>query len=251
VRMSACTTTVTGQRTLKVDTATRSGDDYLRRPPAGTSSRPRTMPVVNSVVLADMLTYVMEAATLVREAREESGLSLRALAELSDVSYTTICRIEQGHIDPTTGTLRKLLGALGEELELGRRPAPGGPQLADLTDVWSTDRFRQDQPDWTRLRAFLDYLARHPDMAMAAIRSRPATSKSLFLDNLIAGIAEKIADDAGATRPAWTKRVPKLTDTWESLGTPRMRASAAAATPPQLAARHIVIPEASLWRRAS
>jgi len=201
------------------------------------------------MMLADMLTGVIEAATLIREAREESGLSLRALAVRADVSYTTICRIEQGQIDPTTGTLRKLLGALGEELELGRSAAPGGPQLADLADAWSTDRLGQDQPDWTRLRAFLDYLVRHTQLARSAIRSAPPESGSLFLDNLLAGIAEKIADDAGVTRPAWTKRIPKLSETWESLGTPRIRASAAATTPPQLAARQIVIPEASLWRQ--
>jgi transcriptional regulator with XRE-family HTH domain len=198
-----------------------------------------------------MLTDVRDAATLIREARRESGLSLRGLADRSDVSFTTICRIEKGHIDPTTGTLRKLLGALGEELELGRRPAPGRPQLADLTDAWSTDRFGQDQPDWTKLRAFLDDLARHPELAVSAIHARPAASGSLFLDNLIAGIAEKIADDAGSGRPAWTKTIPQLAETWQSLGTLRMRASAAAATPPQLAARRIVIPEASLWRRPS
>jgi transcriptional regulator with XRE-family HTH domain len=203
------------------------------------------------VVLADMLTSMKGAAALIREAREESGLSLRGLADGSDVSYTTICRIEQGHIDPTTGTLRKLLGALGEELELGRRPAPAGPQLADLTDAWSTDRFGQDQPDWTRLRAFLDHLARRPELAVSAIRAKPAPSATLFLDNLLAGIADKIADDAGSARPAWTKRVPRLVETWHSLGTPRLRAAAVTATPPQLAARRIVIPEASLWRRAS
>ncbi len=73
----------------------------------------------------------------------------------------------------------------------------------------------------------------------------------MFFDNLLAGIAEKVADDAGAPRPAWTKRIPKLSETWESLGTPRTRASAAAATPHQLAARHLVIPEGSLWRNAS
>jgi transcriptional regulator with XRE-family HTH domain len=198
-----------------------------------------------------MLTNVQEAAALIRESRKESGLSLRALAVRADVSYTTICRIEQGKIDPTTGTLRKLLGAMGEELELGRRPFVEGPQLADVADAWSTDRFGQDQPDWTRLRAFLDYLARHPQLARSAIRSAPPKSGSLFFDNLLAGIAEKIADDAGDTRPAWTTRIPNLSEAWESIGTPRIRASAAAATPPQLAARHIVIPEASLWRNAS
>lgn len=199
-------------------------------------------------LLADMLTYVSEAATLLREAREEAGLSLRALAERADVSYTTVFRIEHGQIDPTTGTLAKLLGALGEDLELGRRPRRQGPQLAELVDAWSRDRMGQDQPDWTRLRAFVDHLARHPEDAPEAIRSKPAASGSAFFDNLLAGIAEKVADDVSTPRPAWTKKVSRLAEPWEGFGTPRMRAAAGAATPPQLACRNISIPTSSLWR---
>jgi transcriptional regulator with XRE-family HTH domain len=198
-----------------------------------------------------MLTFMSEASTLIREARAGAGLSLRALADRADVSYTTICRIEHDQIDPTLGTLRKLLNALGEELKLDRRPAPRGPQLADLADAWSTDRSGQDQPDWTRLRAFLDYLARYPELATHAIRSKPPVSGSPFFDNLLAGVSEKIADDASTPRPAWTKRIPELTQKWESLGTPRMQAAAVGATPPQLAARHIFIPGTSLWRHST
>jgi transcriptional regulator with XRE-family HTH domain len=193
---------------------------------------------------------MQDASTLVREAREDAGLSLRVLAERADLSYTTICRIEHGQIDPTWGTLRKLFDALGEELGLERRRLGHRPQLADLTDAWSTDAVGQDQPDWTRLRAFLDGLARRPELAENAVRARPPASGSTFFDNLLAGIAEKIADDGSIPRPAWTKRVPPLSETWECLGTPRMRAAAAASTPRQLAARRIVIPAASLWRNA-
>lgn len=189
-----------------------------------------------------------DAATLIREARTEAGLSLRALADRSDVSFTTISRIEHGHIDPTTGTLRKLLNALGEDLELGRRRVQEGPRLASLADAWSQDRSGQDQPDWTRLRAFLDLLSRRPELGAPVIQAKPSASGSVFFDNLLAAIAEKIADDHDIPRPAWTRRVPTLRQTWESLGTPRMRAAAMAATPPQLAARNIHIPAASLWR---
>ena len=201
-----------------------------------------------SRLLVYKLTAINQAAAFVREAREEAGLSLRALAARSDVSYPTICRIENGHLDPTTGTLRKLLGALGEDLELARRPATPGPQLAELADAWERDRSGQDQPLWPRLRAFLDHLAQHPELAASAIRATPPPSGSIFFDNLLAGIAEKVAADTGTARPAWTKRVPVLPDTWEALGTPRTRAAAAAATPSQLAARRIMIPASSLWR---
>ncbi|MGC8514067.1 MAG: helix-turn-helix domain-containing protein [Acidimicrobiales bacterium] len=191
-----------------------------------------------------------DAATLVRQARRDAGLSLRALAERADVCFTTVFRIEHGQLDPTTGTLRKLLGALGQELELGRSTSAQGPLLADLSDAWSTDRAGQDQPDWTRLRAFLDYLARHPGESAQAVRSTPPPSGSAFFDNLLAGIAEKVSDDSGTPRPAWTKKIPPLAVAWEGFATPRMRAAAAAATPSQLACRKVLVPAASLWRRA-
>ena len=197
-----------------------------------------------------MLTLVNEAAVLIRDARREAGLSQRALSFRADVSYTTICRIERGRIDPTIGTVQKVLSALGHELEFSLRPSPYIPQLGELTDAWSTDRSGQEQPDWTRLRAFLDYLARNPQLSEAAIRARIPSSGSTFIDNLLAGVAEKVADDAGASRPAWTKHIGVLQEVWRGMGTPRMRESAEATTPPQLAARNIFIPVASLWRPA-
>src|SRR5579863_7354645 len=151
-----------------------------------------------------MLTTMTEPGTLIREAREDAGLSLRALADRADVSFTTINRIELGQIDPTIGTLRKVLSALGENLNLARQPAPEVPQLAALAGAWTTYLLGRPQPDWTRLRTFLDYLARHNEIAALAIRAKPPASGSEFFDNLLAGIAEKVADDAKARRPAWT-----------------------------------------------
>ncbi len=203
------------------------------------------------LLLASMLTSMNEAATLIKEARRDARLSMRALADRADVSFTTICRIENDQIDPTLGTLRKLLGAVGEDLDLTRCRGPETPQLAALYDAWSPDLLGDPQPDWTRLRAFLDYLTRHNDLAPGAIRARPAPSGSAFFDNLLAGIAEKVADDAKESRPAWTKRVAELTEPWAADGTPRTLAAAAATTPPQLAARRITLSASSLWRGAA
>jgi hypothetical protein len=122
------------------------------------------------------------------------------------------------------------------------------PSLASLAGAWSVTRDERGEPDWTRLRAFLDYLKRHPEQAPAAIEVAPVASGLHLLDNLLAGIAEKVADDAGAPRPTWTQEVTPLHEPWEGLGTPRMRAANAVAAPPQLVARNILIPAASLWR---
>jgi transcriptional regulator with XRE-family HTH domain len=161
---------------------------------------------------------VTDAASLVRKARSDAGLSLRALAERADVSFTTVFRIEHGQLDPTTGTLQKLLGALGQELELGRSTSERAPQLTELSDAWSTDRAGQDQPDWTRLRAFLDHLDRHPEESARAVRSKPPASGSAFFDNLLAGIAEKVSDDGATPRPAWTKKPPVRSPAQRSSG---------------------------------
>ena len=57
-----------------------------------------------------------EAQTLVAEARRAAGLSLRELARLAGVSFTTISRIEAAEMDPTLGTLRRILEAAGSGL---------------------------------------------------------------------------------------------------------------------------------------
>lgn len=195
-----------------------------------------------------MLTTVEStAAELVRNARAEAGLSMRDLAARAAVSYTTVCRIERGQVDPTVSTLRKLLLAMGEDLRFTRTPIDI-PTLAELSDAWEPSPAGDERIDWTRLRAFVDHLERHREHASAAIELQPPASGSALLDNILAGVAEKTADDVGFPRPAWTRAVAPLERIWEGYGTPRMRAEARKSTPHQLLERHVVLPAATLWR---
>jgi transcriptional regulator with XRE-family HTH domain len=194
-----------------------------------------------------MLTGMTEAATLVRDARTDADLGVRDLAALAGVSASTVSRIEAGKMDPTVRMLSRLLSAAGEELELRARPTPG-PRLAHLVDAWRRGPRGEDRPDWTRLRAFLDHLAMHPEQKAAAILRTPTPSGSALVDNLLAGMAEKVSDDAGLPRPVWTTRVPPLIEPWVTPGTPRMQKAARAETPPQLAARRLTLAANSLWR---
>jgi hypothetical protein len=150
-------------------------------------------------------------------------------------------------MDPTIGMLTKLLEATGRDLEVSAKES-AIPHLSDLVDAWQTDRGGQDRPDWTRLRAFLDLLARRPDLAGPATLRTPPPSGSRFMDNLLAGVAEKVSDDAGLPRPAWTRHVHALEHQWISAGTPRMQADAVATTPQQLRSRGIAMKAESLWR---
>lgn len=194
-----------------------------------------------------MLTRMSSVGALLASARQEAGLSVRELAARAKVAYSTVTRIEQGRMDPTIGMLTRLLEAAGRNLEVST-PESKAPQLADLVDAWHTDRSGQDRPDWTRLRAFLDALALRPELAGPATLRMPAPSGSELMDNLLAGMAEKVSDDLGLPRPAWVRTVQPLKDPWVSPSTPRMQAEATAATPEQLSARGITLKARSLWR---
>ncbi len=203
------------------------------------------------MMYAYTLTVVIDdPSTLVRHARLGSGLSIRALAARAGVAATTITRIESGRIDPTVGTLRSILGAAGRELRLDA-PRRATIRLADLTDAWA-DRPDEVRPDWTRLRAALDHLALQPDETADAIATPPGSSGSDVIDALLAGIADKLADDHHLARPAWTATAPDLeADTFLMPATPRQRAAIKAATPHQLATRRLFVDEATLWRQAA
>lgn len=183
-------------------------------------------------------------------------MSARELAQRAGVSPSTIGRIERGLMDPTLGTIQKLMAATGCELEMRSRRARAtttpprlAPPLAlsDLHDAWrgSSEGAR---PDWTRIRAFLDALAMHPELVESAICQPPRRSRSPMMNALLAGIADKLADDHGLRRPAWTRRAGRLKRRWYTPGTPSMRRTARERAPSQLMARNLAIREDSLWR---
>lgn len=204
-----------------------------------------------------MLTLMREAQSLVQDARARAGLSTREMAARARVSPSTISRVENGHMDPTLETLRTLLRATGIELEVRTRrselgatrsePAQRPVSLADLHDAWFSTRAGA-RPDWTRLRAFLDYMTRHPELVAEAIEAPPKRTRSRLMNALLAGVADKLADDIGIARPSWTQAAGVLKRPWLSPGTPRMHRIARERAPSQLLARNIAVRADSLWR---
>jgi transcriptional regulator with XRE-family HTH domain len=185
------------------------------------------------------------ADELVTSVRRESGLSQRALAERVGCSRSTIARIESGDMDPTVTMLARITSAAGRQLEIrARPPVSPGSRLADAADgVADIDRV-----DWTRLRALVDRLTRHPGDTDGAIADPPARTGDPRLDNLLAATAEQLADDAGRPRPRWTTAVAPLPRPWHPPGTPRMQAHEAATAPAPFAARNVLLGLANLWR---
>ena len=57
-----------------------------------------------------------DVAAAVRDAREDRGFTVAALAERSGVSRAMIAKVERGHAQPTAALLCRLAGALGMTL---------------------------------------------------------------------------------------------------------------------------------------
>jgi hypothetical protein len=100
------------------------------------------------------------------------------------------------------------------------------------------------------LRGFIDWLSLHPDRIEEAIETPPPRTGTP-LDALLAGMAEKLADDGGITRPRWSAAVPPLDDPWEPPGTPRMIAAAKRTAPESFKRRNLFIAERDLWRESA
>ena len=64
----------------------------------------------------------MEPAELIKAVRRRQGLTQQALATAAGTSQPVISAYEAGRRDPTCTTLRKLVAAGGEALELSARP---------------------------------------------------------------------------------------------------------------------------------
>jgi transcriptional regulator with XRE-family HTH domain len=193
-----------------------------------------------------MLPTMETASDLVVRVRAESGLSQRSLAARAGCTRSTIARIEAGEMDPTVTMLARIASAAGRRLVVETVVPDDGPRLATVADPErGIDSF-----DWTRLRGIVDWIGLHPTRVDESIGDPPPRTGDARVDNLLAGVAEKVADDAGRPRPKWTSSLPPLPEPWSPPGTPRMRAAEATSAPPQFVARNLLLADHNLWRSA-
>jgi transcriptional regulator with XRE-family HTH domain len=183
---------------------------------------------------------------LLQRARTTAGLSRTAVAARAGVPTSTVSRIESDAMDPTVAMLTRVMAAAGCRLELSAGRIPPAPSLANLAGT-----LIGDSPDWTRLRALIDWTTQYPERIGEVIADRPVPGGSHMLTALLASVAEKLADDHGLRRPRWTQTVLPLAQEWTPLGTPRMIRKARTNTPAQLRARNIVLAEHDLWRQVA
>ena len=74
----------------------------------------------------------MTPSELIKQTRQQKGLSQRALALRAGTSQSAIARIERGDEDVTWGRLRSILVAMGDEPVLESKPLEGRYQPEHL-----------------------------------------------------------------------------------------------------------------------
>jgi hypothetical protein len=142
--------------------------------------------------------------------------------------------------------LERLLAAAGGQLVVEVAYDDEHPTIAELATAVDPERGRL-KIDWTRLRAFADWVDRHTDDLADAIASPPARTGTP-LDAILAAFAEELAARHDLEPPRWTRAVGPLPEVWSPPATPRMRAAAAASTPEPFRRRNLVLADSALFR---
>lgn len=141
--------------------------------------------------------------------------------------------------------LERIAAASGRRLVIDSVP-PSDTSIAGLVARLGVDD--DGEPDWTAIRSFADWAEQHPADVLDAIASPPMRTGSDRIDNLIAGIAETIADVHGVEPPRWCSAVDALGEPWLAPGTAAMRRRHEAHVPPRFAQRGVRLPAATVWR---
>ncbi|WGP05743.1 helix-turn-helix transcriptional regulator [Bacillus subtilis] len=85
----------------------------------------------------------MEAAAISKKIRAMSGITKKELAQLADVSPSTITRIERGEMDPTWGTMQKIFSATGYQLNGTSVVSSGDTSAIQAANIYLEPLLRQ------------------------------------------------------------------------------------------------------------
>jgi transcriptional regulator with XRE-family HTH domain len=93
---------------------------------------PQPLKLLDRETLSDRITAMSTAATLVRQARFNAGVSLRDFAERLETSAATLCDYEQGRKEPRLSTLERIAERSEMELHVELVPKLSGPERLSL-----------------------------------------------------------------------------------------------------------------------
>lgn len=139
----------------------------------------------------------MTIVSIVRQTREQAGLSIRDLAKLADVSPSTVHLIEKGETNPTFETVENLLAACGSKLNIEATP-DYGTNVFGLVQSIKEDIENEDTEWIIRKTAFFvsKSLRKSKLEIMRYLIAEPPTTGVKKWDCFIAGVVEWIMHQA-------------------------------------------------------
>ncbi|HMS25495.1 MAG TPA: helix-turn-helix domain-containing protein [Acidimicrobiia bacterium] len=137
----------------------------------------------------------MEVAELIRNAREEAGLSVRVLANAAGVSPNTVHLIEKGDTNPTIETIQELLYATGARLTLEAKPDYGTNVIGLIRSIQDDQDIEKNDTTWIirKTAFFVSRTLRKPRIErLRLLLLEPPSTGSGNWDAFIAGVVEWI-----------------------------------------------------------
>lgn len=173
----------------------------------------------------------------VRAAREEAGLSQRALAKKAHVAFRTVQLLERGGHDARDSTFARIAAALGRPAgELRGEASLSGPSLARAAALIRRD----GTPSWTvHLFDFVDAFRRAP--AFALVSEAPGVDDEPRLLALYAAVVETLASERGVRTPWWCAGIRPLPEPWFVAGVENLKASALVESPAAFRRRNVFV----------
>lgn len=186
---------------------------------------------------------MLDAPRLIRSHRLAARLSQRELARRAGTSAATLNRYESGAIDPSTGTVNRLLHACAPRRRRWASVAELAPALASmLARGPATEAWRQTVGE------FLDDTRTASDEELRlSVADAPTPTGDLRADAIAAALAEHVCVRRGVVPPAWTQAPLEATPWWFPAGE-RFRALALRESPPSFARRGVFVTTGALER---
>lgn len=184
---------------------------------------------------------MIDAPKTIRIRRLAAGISQRELARRAGTSSATVHRYESGQVDPTVGTLNRLLRSC---LPRRRRWA----SVAQLCDAIDEALGHGDTNVWRLVAEFLDddKLADDGEFTLT-VNDAPGPAEDTRAPALAAALADHLSARRGLPFPTWTLGVGEVVPWWFVAGDP-FKAVALRESPPSFACRGIFITASALER---
>jgi transcriptional regulator with XRE-family HTH domain len=190
----------------------------------------------------------VQAAEIVRRIRAESGLSVRSLAQAAGLAASTVHRIEQGRLSPTTATLDRLASAAGVRLVIEPR-LDHAASIVGLARAIRGDIAAGDQTWPVRRAGELVHRFQRSDAEsrQRMLAAEPPDIGDKRWDAFVAGLTEWLAVQGQLPVPAWVYRPKRYLDAgWWVTPMASLRAWQYAGTPASFQNRGVYIHRESL-----